>query len=123
MDDRALRERIAEELKRDAHEAFDPPHTTLNVGRISGGTAKNVIAGECRFTLEWRPVPGQSAERVLDYLREAVEDEKRLDESFACEIRVLRLDEGADAIEPRVGLEEGLRLTIDWWKQSRFARS
>jgi UDP-glucose 4-epimerase len=22
--------------------------------------------------------------------------------------------------EPRVGLEEGLRLTIDWWKQSRF---
>lgn len=24
--------------------------------------------------------------------------------------------------EPRVGLEEGLRLTIDWWKQSRFAK-
>lgn len=24
--------------------------------------------------------------------------------------------------EPQVGLEEGLRLTIDWWKQSRFAR-
>jgi nucleoside-diphosphate-sugar epimerase len=24
--------------------------------------------------------------------------------------------------EPRVGLEEGLRLTMDWWKQSRFAK-
>ncbi|HJR08355.1 MAG TPA: SDR family oxidoreductase [Pyrinomonadaceae bacterium] len=24
--------------------------------------------------------------------------------------------------EPQVGLEEGLQLTIDWWKQSRFAR-
>ena len=24
--------------------------------------------------------------------------------------------------EPRVGLEEGLKLTIDWWKQSRFAQ-
>lgn len=24
--------------------------------------------------------------------------------------------------EPRVGLKEGLQLTIDWWKQSRFAR-
>lgn len=24
--------------------------------------------------------------------------------------------------ESRVGLEEGLRLTMDWWKQSRFAR-
>jgi UDP-glucose 4-epimerase len=25
--------------------------------------------------------------------------------------------------EPRVGLEEGLRKTIDWWKQSRFANA
>lgn len=25
--------------------------------------------------------------------------------------------------EPQVGLREGLRLTIDWWKQSRFAAS
>jgi nucleoside-diphosphate-sugar epimerase len=25
--------------------------------------------------------------------------------------------------EPRVGLREGLQLTIDWWKQSRFAAS
>ncbi|HEY6187433.1 MAG TPA: SDR family oxidoreductase [Pyrinomonadaceae bacterium] len=24
--------------------------------------------------------------------------------------------------EPRVGLKDGLQLTIDWWKQSRFAR-
>jgi nucleoside-diphosphate-sugar epimerase len=23
--------------------------------------------------------------------------------------------------EPQVSLEEGLRLTIEWWKQSRFA--
>jgi nucleoside-diphosphate-sugar epimerase len=25
--------------------------------------------------------------------------------------------------EPRIGLREGLQLTIDWWKQSRFAKS
>lgn len=25
--------------------------------------------------------------------------------------------------EPQVGLEEGLRKTLDWWKQSRYARS
>jgi nucleoside-diphosphate-sugar epimerase len=25
--------------------------------------------------------------------------------------------------EPRVGLEEGLQKTLDWWKQSRFARN
>jgi acetylornithine deacetylase len=89
-------ERIAEQLKEDAREGFDPPHTTLNVGLIHGGTAKNIIAGECRFTLEWRPVPGQSSERVLAYLREAVEEEKGLDEDFACQINPLRLDEGME---------------------------
>ncbi|HEX8710151.1 MAG TPA: acetylornithine deacetylase, partial [Pyrinomonadaceae bacterium] len=47
-------EELAGELKADVSEAFEPPHTTLNVGLIEGGTAKNIIAGECRFTLEWR---------------------------------------------------------------------
>jgi acetylornithine deacetylase len=89
-------ERIASRLKEDARESFDPPYTTLNVGLIRGGTAKNIIAGECHFTLEWRPVPGQSAERVLEHLREAVEEEKKLDEDFVCEIKVLRVDEGME---------------------------
>jgi acetylornithine deacetylase len=89
-------EKISEKLKEDAREAFDPPYTTLNVGVIHGGTAKNIIAGECRFTLEWRPVPGQGAERVLDYLRAAVEEERRLDADFACEIKVIRLDGGVE---------------------------
>ncbi|HEX8173521.1 MAG TPA: acetylornithine deacetylase [Pyrinomonadaceae bacterium] len=89
-------ERIAEKLKEDGREAFEPPYTTLNVGLIQGGTAKNIIAGECRFTLEWRPVPGQSAERVLELLSEAVEEEKRVDADFACEVRPLRLDEGME---------------------------
>jgi acetylornithine deacetylase len=89
-------EKISEKLKEDARPGFDPPYTTLNVGVIQGGTAKNIIAGECRFTLEWRPVPGQDAERVLDYLREAVEEERRLDADFACEISVIRLDGGVE---------------------------
>jgi acetylornithine deacetylase len=89
-------EGIAEKLKEDAREGFDPPFTTLNVGLIRGGTAKNIIAGECRFTLEWRPVPGQSAERVLTLLSEAAEEEKRLDADFLCDIRPLRLDEAME---------------------------
>ena len=52
-------EKIAEELKTERHEAFDPPYTTLNLGLIDGGTAKNVIAGKCRLTQERRNVPGQ----------------------------------------------------------------
>ncbi len=89
-------EQIAEELKKDERVEFEPPYTTLNVGVIRGGTAKNIIAGECRFTLEWRPVPGQKAEHVLELFREAVETERKRDEKLVSEINVLRLDEGME---------------------------
>ncbi|MFN3148014.1 MAG: acetylornithine deacetylase [Paracoccaceae bacterium] len=41
---------------------FDPPWTTVHVGRISGGTAGNITAGECRFGLDFRVVPGDILE-------------------------------------------------------------
>lgn len=42
--------------------AFDPPWTTLHVGRINGGTADNITAGDCHMTLDVRVVPGEDAE-------------------------------------------------------------
>ena len=89
-------EAVAEELKELGHDAFDPPHTTLNVGLIWGGTAKNVIAGECRFTLEWRPVPDQQPELVADLVRREVARLRQQDEEFDCEVSVTRLDGGAE---------------------------
>jgi acetylornithine deacetylase len=89
-------ETISERLKIDIHDGFDPPFTTLNVGIVSGGTAKNVIAGECRFTLEWRPVPTQKPTLVLDLLQDAIEDEKRNDPDFDCEVKCDRNDSGFD---------------------------
>lgn len=38
---------------------FDPPVTTVNIGTIQGGSAKNIIAGECSFLVEWRPIPAE----------------------------------------------------------------
>ena len=46
--------------------SFSPPHTTFNVGVIHGGKARNVLAGDCFFTLEWRPLPGQPPVRALE---------------------------------------------------------
>lgn len=39
---------------------FDPPFTTLHTGMISGGTAHNITAGDCRYVMEFRVVPGES---------------------------------------------------------------
>jgi acetylornithine deacetylase len=58
--------------------------------------AKNIIAGECRFTLEWRPVPGQRPELVAELVRREVERLREQDEGFDCEVSVTRLDGGAE---------------------------
>lgn len=86
-------EAIAEEVKRDRHDGFDPPYTTLNVGVINGGSAKNIIPGECRFTLEWRTIPGQPADHVLNLVRAAVSDLQKAEPEFACEIDADRADD------------------------------
>ena len=91
-------ETISEQLKGEQHADFDPPYTTLNVGLIRGGTAKNVIAGQCHFTLEWRPVPGQAPGRVLDLLQQAIQSEQQRDVNFACEIDAGRTDQGFETL-------------------------
>jgi acetylornithine deacetylase len=87
-------ENLATELQKYEHAAFDPPFTTLNVGLIKGGTAKNVIPGECRLTLEWRPVPGQGPDRLLDLLFAAIAEENIRHPEFVCDVDAGRADDG-----------------------------
>jgi acetylornithine deacetylase len=70
---RVLREieRIGAELEADRDEQFSPPFTTLNVGQIQGGKAKNVIPGLCTLAVEWRPLPSQDVRRALGLIEEA----------------------------------------------------
>jgi acetylornithine deacetylase len=95
-------EGIAAELRHDQRAGFDPPYTTMNVGLIEGGTAKNIIAGECHFTLEWRTIPGQESEFTLNLVRQAFEDLRQDDPDFDCEIDAARADE---SFETRVDSE------------------
>ena len=37
---------------------FTPPYSTLHVGMIHGGTARNILARECVFNWEFRGLPG-----------------------------------------------------------------
>ena len=37
---------------------FDPPQSTLHVGTIHGGTARNILARQCAFHWEFRGLPG-----------------------------------------------------------------
>lgn len=44
---------------------FDPPFSTISVGTIRGGAARNIIAGQCALEWELRPMPGDDAEAIL----------------------------------------------------------
>jgi acetylornithine deacetylase len=47
---------------------FDPPFTTIHTGTIRGGTALNIVPGECFFDFEMRNLPGESTRDVVDRL-------------------------------------------------------
>jgi acetylornithine deacetylase len=68
--DRIARE-LAEHGERD--DTFVPPYTTINVGRVDGGAAINVVAGQCRIQWECRPIPGAEADEILERLGRFVE--------------------------------------------------
>jgi acetylornithine deacetylase len=58
-----------------ARSRFTPPWTTLQIGRISGGVAHNVIAGQCSVDWEMRPVQRGDADFVKDAMGAYVERE------------------------------------------------
>ncbi|HYL73394.1 MAG TPA: acetylornithine deacetylase [Bryobacteraceae bacterium] len=86
-------EGVGKKLRSRKNRDFDPPCTTLNVGLIEGGTAKNIVPGECRITAEWRPIPGQDPEWAAELIREALA-------GFDARLEVKRMDA---AFEPAPG--------------------
>jgi len=50
--------RFADELEAVADARFDPPFSTIHVGVIHGGTARNILARYCAFHWEFRGLPG-----------------------------------------------------------------
>lgn len=67
---------LAEEVAGEVDPAFDPPHTTFNVGMIEGGTAINIVPDHGAVTFEYRPLPSEDgpelADRVEAHAREVV---------------------------------------------------
>jgi acetylornithine deacetylase len=76
---------------------FDPPFTTLNVGLIEGGTAKNIVPGECRLTVEWRPIPGGDPDEVPESIHRLISMLTDSVPGFNADFKVMRAD---PAFEP-----------------------
>lgn len=62
--------RFADQLKAngDASGRFDPPCSTIHVGIIRGGTARNILARECSFDWEFRGLPNVACDTALEHM-------------------------------------------------------
>ena len=49
-------------------ERFDPPHSSLHVGQLHGGTAHNIVADEAWFTVDVRNVPRDAQSAIVGEL-------------------------------------------------------
>ena len=69
-------ERIEAELKvTTRNDRFDPPFATLQVTRIDGGTASNIVPVTCRFGFDVRAVPGLDSDAIERRVRAFAERE------------------------------------------------
>jgi acetylornithine deacetylase len=87
-------ESMSRALQRRRNPLFDPPYTTLNIGTVAGGRAKNIVPGECSFLVEWRPIPDIDEGRVTKRL---VRDTSRAGRHYPgveATIEVMRSDPG-----------------------------
>ncbi len=98
----ALRDELGARAPADS--PFDPPETTLSVGRIGGGTARNVIAGSCAIDWELRPVCRADAEHALDRVHD-------LEAELREQLRARHPD--ADVATETVGAVDGLEPVAD----------
>ena len=73
---------------------FDPPRTTINIGTIHGGSAKNIVAGECSFLVEWRPIPSDPPLDMLYALQSLVATAQAAEPRIRIQVESLRAESG-----------------------------
>ncbi|QEE30092.1 acetylornithine deacetylase [Terriglobus albidus] len=92
-------EELSTQFATKQNDFFTPGYTTINIGTVMGGTAKNVVPGQCKFQVEWRPLPGESSNSVLQSITSIAEQMKDADPTFRFEIKGLRQQAGFETAE------------------------
>lgn len=67
--------RLALTLEESVHQStrIEPSYSTINVGTIRGGTARNILARECSFLWEFRGLPNVPQDLARSHLEQFAE--------------------------------------------------
>lgn len=89
---------MPEELQRNGHqhEAFLPPHSTVQIGVVNGGQSVNTIPDHASALIEARAVPGETPQQVLAPLIALAEAENSLSAEIVASYPALDLEGGSE---------------------------
>lgn len=60
-----LNEFYEKEIKIKTNDNFEMPYTTMNIGKISGGTVINSVADNCEFLIDFRTIDENDEENII----------------------------------------------------------
>lgn len=73
-------------IKNQINTNYDIPYTTMNLGILKGGSAKNSIPAECYATLDFRLIETEHSKKIMEKVKE-------LCEKYDCKYEVIELIE------------------------------
>jgi len=57
-------------IKKDLNENYEVPYTTMNVGLINGGSAKNSVSANCDITIDFRTIKKEHTKAIKEKINE-----------------------------------------------------
>lgn len=77
-----LNEFYENEIKNDLNQNFEIPYTTMNIGKIKGGSAINSVPDSCEFLVDFRTIDKAEEQKIIRKL-------KVLEEKYQAEVQEL----------------------------------
>lgn len=65
-----LEEFYNKEIKRDLNNSYEVPYTTMNVGLINGGSAKNSVPANCQVSIDFRTIKSEHNDLLKEKMNE-----------------------------------------------------
>lgn len=109
------------EAEGDPSSRFDPPYSTVHVGTIHGGVARNILAKRCAFQWEFRALPGTALTAAFDVLQDYC-DRVALPKLTA-HVKDARIETEADLAVPGLAADPGSQAETLALKASRHNRT
>ena len=77
-----LNEFYEKKIKLDLNSNFEIPYTTMNIGKINGGSAINSVPETCEFLVDFRTINNEVEEKIIEKI-------EKLKRKYSADVRTV----------------------------------